>query len=1160
MEELEKKGTELRMNSRMREAKQTFNDLAQLADLCARQEEGEVGIQIKHLKRKSVQKEFQSSYDEGTLGQKVQEQFAQIVEENHDIVKVETDVKVVWKEEKDKSSEKEDRKGMKYNVFSFIIPGYDGTIKVSAKKLKLADDYVLEEGSEGAFECLCDYLVENPDELDVIIAYLNKIKVQVYDITRGCIELKFGCLTQESAVCLQEEDSGGRLSELFQELVSPFLKQFGLKSLVLDVRCTFSTDTTVGASPEQTAASQPAVYPPADGQTTSYTAISGQPTTTLPQTDTANTGIPEEKEVQEERFAFNSVWNKASNTPGLDRTTSVDNLMALPSPIRKVDHSTLRGLDLAMVGSESCTDAADDSSTLNFTVRQVQTALQRRSKKAQQQQRDVLKTAIADTEAMVRSLSKEITRLTQEDENAQKTLLEHKEKIQQLQETCKTKEAEVEKLTAENSKLTNQLPDLHEKVKSLIVKGRTSETVLLEKTLEIQLLQETNKDMAARMEELLSAKHFVEDKRQGRPLWKEKRASGTEERQSGPEKRLSPEETQSGPEEKQSGPEEKQSGPEEKQSGPEKKQSGPEEKQSGPEESGPEEKQTGPEKKQSGPEKKQSGPEEGQSGPEEKQSGPKEKQTGPEERLSGPEEKQSGPEKKQTGPEEKQSGPEKKQSGPEETQSGPEKNTGCKHVEERMQDTPEGACGDPQQHAEGLLNKVPLLERETSKMEIKIDDLGSKEQKIFQNFADKMKAMTDDQSPEEMIQTLHEEVGQHLDEEALMGQAYVRIGIIGVSGAGKSTFINSFRGLRATDPGAALVGTMETTTETAEYPHPIHKNVILVDFPGALFKLEGKWLRSVSFDTKEYTRKYAQKMKECDVFLIFTSDRVHDNVVWLGRTVKDMGKNVLFVRSKFDRDVEDKKRDRPAYFESGQVEGEERLLQMHRQDCVTKLETMGYGRADIGDVFIISGLMDNIQRGRWDAPALNEAILKQLDIQQKTLFIMTCQDYSATMVRAKAKIYKSQAWKVALGAAAGGIIPFAGAGVTIGTIWTLAVLFKKGFGLTEASVNKLATLTGKEAVELQRFVDDRLDLVKKIIQFFQGDIDQKSLQEAFVAAGVGGALAAAIAVDVTIDMAVPFIGGLVTAPVSFGLVWKALHLIIEQQEECALALHKYAFR
>ncbi len=50
----------------------------------------------------------------------------------------------------------------------------------------------------------------------------------------------------------------------------------------------------------------------------------------------------------------------------------------------------------------------------------------------------------------------------------------------------------------------------------------------------------------------------------------------------------------------------------------------------------------------------------------------------------------------------------------------------------------------------------------------------------------------------------------------------VTIGITGESGCGKSTFINTMRGLDAEDPNAAEVGVTECTTEPTPYVHPNH--------------------------------------------------------------------------------------------------------------------------------------------------------------------------------------------------------------------------------------------------------------------------------------------------------------------------------------------------
>ncbi|KAG2147430.1 interferon-inducible GTPase-domain-containing protein [Suillus bovinus] len=58
--------------------------------------------------------------------------------------------------------------------------------------------------------------------------------------------------------------------------------------------------------------------------------------------------------------------------------------------------------------------------------------------------------------------------------------------------------------------------------------------------------------------------------------------------------------------------------------------------------------------------------------------------------------------------------------------------------------------------------------------------------------------------------------------------------ITGVSGAGKSSLINAFRGLRNRDQGAAPTGVVETTTDIARFPDPNSNNpFVWYDVPGS---------------------------------------------------------------------------------------------------------------------------------------------------------------------------------------------------------------------------------------------------------------------------------------------------------------------------------------
>jgi GTP-binding protein EngB required for normal cell division len=64
-------------------------------------------------------------------------------------------------------------------------------------------------------------------------------------------------------------------------------------------------------------------------------------------------------------------------------------------------------------------------------------------------------------------------------------------------------------------------------------------------------------------------------------------------------------------------------------------------------------------------------------------------------------------------------------------------------------------------------------------------------------------------------------------------KSFFHIAVVGFAGAGKSSLVNALLGLRNHDPGAAPVGTVETTFKTARYLHQKYPTIVLYDNPGA---------------------------------------------------------------------------------------------------------------------------------------------------------------------------------------------------------------------------------------------------------------------------------------------------------------------------------------
>eukprot|EP00058_Branchiostoma_floridae_P025119 XP_002610609.1 hypothetical protein BRAFLDRAFT_202206 [Branchiostoma floridae] len=252
----------------------------------------------------------------------------------------------------------------------------------------------------------------------------------------------------------------------------------------------------------------------------------------------------------------------------------------------------------------------------------------------------------------------------------------------------------------------------------------------------------------------------------------------------------------------------------------------------------------------------------------------------------------------------------------------------------------------------------------------------------------------------------------------------VYVGIVGDPGAGKSTFINSIRGLSPTDDGAAEVGLTHTTTTTTVYPHPERPdNLIFVDFPGVLLKKGTEEERD--FDIQQYLAKFKGKMQQCHVFLVFSSGRIQHNAVQIGMKAREMGKKVLFVRSKFDSDLPNMRKDKPQYFKD---KTEADLMEELCQDYIKVLKEVGWkGEVNPRDVFIISGHLDYVLKGSWDIPKFRKAMIGNLSALQKMVVISTCRDFSKATIKERGDIYREYVWAVAMAATAGTFVPFAGA-------------------------------------------------------------------------------------------------------------------------------------
>ncbi|XP_019647691.1 PREDICTED: interferon-inducible GTPase 5-like isoform X1 [Branchiostoma belcheri] len=379
----------------------------------------------------------------------------------------------------------------------------------------------------------------------------------------------------------------------------------------------------------------------------------------------------------------------------------------------------------------------------------------------------------------------------------------------------------------------------------------------------------------------------------------------------------------------------------------------------------------------------------------------------------------------------------------------------------------------------------------------------------------------------------------------------VCVGIVGDPGAGKSTFINSIRGLKPKAPGAAEVGVTHTTEVATDYPHPARPdNLVFVDFPGVLLEKGSGDQRD--FDIQQYLTKFGEKMEQCHVFLVFSSGRIQHNAVQIGMKARDMGKKVLFVRSQFDKDLADKQNDDPEYFDD---KTEADLMEELRQDYIKVLKRVGWeGEVNPKDVFIISGRLNHVLKGSWDIPKFRKSVFESLGALQRMVVINTCRDFSKATIKERGDIYRSNMWKVAMAATAGSLVPYAGAAAIPGALAVAYKEYKEGFGLTEDAVEQLAMMTKKNPGELKQFLSFSL------LAGSRGPIGDNEALAVVQAICNGLGLLTAAAVDQTVDIIFPVIGALVTAPLAYGITTKVLNALISRMEDCAGQLFDYAFK
>ncbi|XP_041082748.1 interferon-inducible GTPase 5-like [Polyodon spathula] len=348
----------------------------------------------------------------------------------------------------------------------------------------------------------------------------------------------------------------------------------------------------------------------------------------------------------------------------------------------------------------------------------------------------------------------------------------------------------------------------------------------------------------------------------------------------------------------------------------------------------------------------------------------------------------------------------------------------------------------------------------------------------------------------------------------------VNIAITGESGAGKSSFVNAFRGLEEQDEGAAPTGVVETTMEPKEYPHPKFPNVTIWDLPG---------IGTPNFKADEYLEQV--NFQRYDFFIIIASERFRSSNATLAMKIQEMKKKFYFVRSKIDDNLRAESRKR-GY-------SEEKTLDQIRQDCVKCLQDHGVKEPL---VFLISSFDLHL----YDFNKLEETLENELPEHKRHILLLSLPNISLQVLKRKQEALRARIWKLAALSCGVAVVPIPGLSVVCDVTILVKELsfYYNTFSLDEESLQSLAQRVNKPVEDLKSVI--KSPLAKEL----SADVVLKLLTKA-----VGGGL---MVVEYWAST-FPIFGSAVAGGISFGTTYHMLKSCLEELGEDSCNVLKKAF-
>lgn len=343
----------------------------------------------------------------------------------------------------------------------------------------------------------------------------------------------------------------------------------------------------------------------------------------------------------------------------------------------------------------------------------------------------------------------------------------------------------------------------------------------------------------------------------------------------------------------------------------------------------------------------------------------------------------------------------------------------------------------------------------------------------------------------------------------------IRIGILGESGSGKSTFLNTIRGLKRGDEGFADQGYIGNTTKTAtEYTVKDNPNIIFTDGIGCGTIQNNRG--------PEYFKSL--EIEKFDFVLLMSNRNFCQDDAWFANEIRKMGRPLFFIRTKFDEILRNA--------EADGIPGED----IHGNiltACAANIKSSGMPSTSI---FIIS----NYDPSLGDFDLLMVAILKTLSEKKRKALLYSIPPLSHQVIREKKEELLRRANLISILSAVAAAVLIPGVNFAI----DLSVLYvEMQFYLKEFSLNK-----------------DRLESTCQMLQISNEELLKKLPHvQNMLTIGIKTMIIAAIKSEVTDKTTevmakkfvslLPLFGSIVSSSYAYIACSKMLHKEIEELEK-----------